>query len=123
MVARAHRQQAPRLSDPDVQTLPPAHRRLVRGLAALLRVADALDRTHFGVIERVRVSRQRGRLVITAETGGESAELELWAAERRVDSLSRLLDRPVVLRARTVRRKVTERVRAGRLALQPQPVS
>jgi exopolyphosphatase / guanosine-5'-triphosphate,3'-diphosphate pyrophosphatase len=113
-VARGHRKQAPRLSDPDVQTLPPANRRLVRGLAALLRLADALDRTHFGVIERVRASRQRGRLVVTAETGGESAELELWAAERRVDSLSRLLDRPVVLRARTVRRKPSERVRAAR---------
>jgi exopolyphosphatase/guanosine-5'-triphosphate,3'-diphosphate pyrophosphatase len=114
MVARGHRKQAPRLSDPDVQTLPPANRRLVRGLAALLRVADALDRTHFGVIERVSASRQRGRLVITAETGGESAELELWAAERRIDSLSRLLDRPVVLRARTVRRKPSDRVRVAR---------
>ena len=114
LVARGHRKQAPRLSDPDVQTLPPASRRLVRGLAALLRVADALDRTHFGVIERVRMSRQRGRLVITTETGGESAELELWAAERRVDSLSRLLDRPVVLRARAARRKRSERVRAAR---------
>src|SRR5262249_9055918 len=113
-VARGHRKQAPRLSDPDVQSLPPANRRLVRGLAALLRVADALDRTHFGVIERVRASRQRGRLVITVETGGESAELELWAAERRAASLSRLLDRPVVLRAQTVRRKASERVRAVR---------
>ncbi len=114
LVARGHRKQAPRLSDPEVQTLPPASRRLVRGLAALLRVADALDRTHFGVIEQVRVSRQRGRLVITAETGGESAELELWATERRVDALSRLLDRPVVLRARAARRKTAERVRAAR---------
>ena len=67
LVARGHRKQAPRLSDPDVQTLPPANRRLVRGLAALLRVADALDRTHFGVIERAarvpaaRPARDHGR--------------------------------------------------------------
>ncbi len=114
LVARGHRKQAPRLSDPDVQALPPASRRLVRGLAALLRVADALDRTHFGVIKNLRIARQGGRLVITTETGGESAELELWAAERRVDSLSRLLDRPVVLRARAGRRRAPERVRAVR---------
>jgi len=114
LVARGHRKQAPRLSDPEVQALPPANRRLVRGLAAVLRVADALDRTHFGVIKELRISRQGGRLVISAETGGESAELELWAAERRVDSLSRLLDRPVVLCARTTRRKATERVRLAR---------
>jgi len=114
LVARGHRKQAPRLSDSEMQILAPANRRLVRGLAALLRVADALDRTHFGVIKRVKISRQGGRLVISAETGGESAELELWAAERRVDSLSRLLDRRVVLRARAARRKVPERVRAAR---------
>src|SRR5215468_5058072 len=115
LVARGHRKQAPRLSDVEMQALPPASRRLVRGLAALLRVADALDRTHFGVIKRLRVARQGGRLVITAETGGESAELELWAAERRVDALSRLLDRRVVLRAsHTPRRRAVERVRAAR---------
>lgn len=114
LVARGHRKQAPRLSDPEVQALPPASRRLVRGLAALLRVADALDRTHFGVIKDLCIARQRGRLVITAETGGESAELELWAAERRVDSLSRLLDRPVVLREQVARRRAPERVRAAR---------
>ena len=61
LVARGHRKQAPRLSDPEVQALPPASRRLVRGLAALLRVADALDRTHFGVIERVSACRRHAR--------------------------------------------------------------
>jgi exopolyphosphatase/guanosine-5'-triphosphate,3'-diphosphate pyrophosphatase len=114
LVARGHRKQAPRLSDPEVQALPPASRRLVRGLAAVLRVADALDRTHFGVVERIRTSRPRGRLLITAETGGESAELEVWAAERRVDSVSRLLDRPVLVRARAATRKAAARVRAAR---------
>jgi exopolyphosphatase/guanosine-5'-triphosphate,3'-diphosphate pyrophosphatase len=114
LVARGHRKQAPRLSDPEMQALPPASRRLVRGLAALLRLADALDRTHFGVIKQLGISRQGGRLVIAVETGGESAELELWAAERRVDSLSRLLDRRVVLRARAARGRAVDRVRAAR---------
>ena len=113
-VARGHRKQAPRVSAVDVQALPPARRRLVRGLAALLRVADALDRTHFGVIKELQISRQRGRLVITVESGGESAELELWAAERRVDLLSRLLDRQVVMRARKAARRLPERARAAR---------
>jgi len=113
-VARGHRKQAPRVSTVDVQALPATSRRLVRGLASLLRLADALDRTHFGVIKELRVTRQRGRVIVTAETGGESAELELWAAERRVELLSRLLDRQVVLRAQAPRRRVTERARAAR---------
>ena len=97
-----------------MQALPPASRRVVRGIAALLRVADALDRTHFGVVAGVRVARTRGRLAIVAETAGESAELELWAAERRVDLLSRLLDRPITFRATTTRRVPERRIRAAR---------
>ena len=38
------------------------------------------------------------RVVIEAEATNGNGELELWAAERRVDLLARLLDRPVVLR-------------------------
>jgi len=114
LAARGHRKQAPRISDPEVQALPPASRRMVRGMGALLRVADALDRTHFGVVKGVSVRRTRGRLVILAEAAGESVELELWAAERRVDLLSRLLDRPIAFRASPARQVPVRRLRAAR---------
>jgi exopolyphosphatase/guanosine-5'-triphosphate,3'-diphosphate pyrophosphatase len=97
-VARGHRKQIPRPSDPELRALPARTRRHVRALAALLRVADALDRTHFGVVREVRATRQGGRLVLRVDPGRENAELELWAAERRVDLLSRLLGCPVRLR-------------------------
>jgi len=97
-VARAHRKQVPRESDPELRTLPASARRNVRGLAALLRVADALDRTHFGVVKEVVATLGTGGLRVEIDTDGEDAELELWAASRRVDLLSRLLDRPVELR-------------------------
>lgn len=116
-VARGHRKQPPRPSDPEVEVLPPARRRVVRGLAALLRVADALDRTHQGVISSLDVARSDGRLVIRVDAGAERAELELWAAERRTDLLGRLLDRPILLRARRAagaRPSEGLRARAGR---------
>src|SRR5439155_1104202 len=97
-VVRGHRKQVPKLADPEVQALPRAARRVVRGLAALLRTADALDRTHFSAVRRLRVALSTARLVIEIEADVEEAELELWAAERRADLLARLLDRPVVLR-------------------------
>lgn len=100
LVARGHRKQAPKPSAPELQTIPGSKRKLVRGLAALLRIADALDRTRFGVVKNVLVTRASGRIVIHVDAGAENAELELWAAERRADLLSRLLDRPVVLRTR-----------------------
>jgi exopolyphosphatase/guanosine-5'-triphosphate,3'-diphosphate pyrophosphatase len=98
LVARGHRKQAPKLSAPELATLPSSKRKLVRGLAAVLRIADALDRTHFGVVKSLSVERASGRVVLRVDAGAENAELELWAAERRIDLLSRLLDRPVVLR-------------------------
>ena len=100
---RGHRKQAPRPADPELRALPAAARRSVRGLAALLRVADALDRSRFGVVKRLEAVLRPTRLVVTVDPGEENADLELWAAERRVDLLARLLDRPVVFRAGSVR--------------------
>lgn len=113
LVARGHRKQVPKPSDPDMRVLPAAARRTVRGLAALLRVADALDRTHFGVIQHVAVARERGKIVLRTESGREPAELERWSAERRVDLLARLLERPVVLRPSRSRTTPAPRLRAA----------
>ncbi|TMA93725.1 MAG: Ppx/GppA family phosphatase [Deltaproteobacteria bacterium] len=97
-VARGHRKQAPKPSD--LGALPPRLRQVVRGLAALLRVADALDRTHSAAVRAVSARFTGRRLVIEAEPRGDDAELELWAAARRTDLLARLLERPAILRAR-----------------------
>ena len=97
-VVRGHRKQAPKPADPEIAVLPPRLRRTVRRLAALLRLADALDRAHFGIIKNLHITERAGRFVIDVDSGGENAELELWAAERRVDLLRRLLDRPVIVR-------------------------
>jgi hypothetical protein len=76
-------------------------------------VADALDRTHFSVVKDLSCSLTDARLVVDIDTGGENADLELWAANRRVAALSRLLERPVVLRQRTGRlRTALPRTRA-----------
>src|SRR6266516_381778 len=112
-VARGHRKQAPKLADPELQALPRAARRVVRGLAALLRTADALDRTHFSAVRRLRVALSTARLVIEIEADAEEAELELWAAERRADLLARLLDRPVVLRRTRHRAAALPQLRAS----------
>jgi exopolyphosphatase/guanosine-5'-triphosphate,3'-diphosphate pyrophosphatase len=98
--ARHHRKQIPKASTPELQALPPGARWTVRSLAGLLRIADALDRTHTGVLREAAVVASPARLVIEIDAGGRDADLELWAAERRVDLLSRLVDRPVRLRVR-----------------------
>jgi exopolyphosphatase / guanosine-5'-triphosphate,3'-diphosphate pyrophosphatase len=96
-VARAHRKQAPKLDSPELRGLPPSKRRLVRGIAAILRVADALDRSHFSVVKNIEVRYAPGRLIIGVDSDSQQADLELWECERRTDLLSRLLDRQVTL--------------------------
>ena len=95
--ARGHRKQAPKLDSPDMKPLSPTKRRVVRGLAAILRVADALDRSHFGVVKNIEVRYSPGRIIVGVDSKREKADLELWTTERRTDLLSRLLDRQVVL--------------------------
>jgi exopolyphosphatase/guanosine-5'-triphosphate,3'-diphosphate pyrophosphatase len=97
LAARGHRKQAGQIDSPELQKLSAGKRRLVRALAAILRVADALDRSHFGIIKTLNVTYSPGRMVIEVGTNREKADLELWTCERRTDLLAKLLDRRVIL--------------------------
>jgi exopolyphosphatase/guanosine-5'-triphosphate,3'-diphosphate pyrophosphatase len=97
-VARGHRKQIPKPGDPHLRALRAPVRRRVRSLAAILRLADGLDRTRFGVVKRLDIRLVDERLLVSLETRGADAELELWAASRRADLLGRLLGREVALR-------------------------
>ncbi|HEX3409366.1 MAG TPA: Ppx/GppA phosphatase family protein, partial [Candidatus Binataceae bacterium] len=96
--ARGHRKQAPSLDSNELQALNVGKRRVVRGLAAILRVADALDRSHFGVVRNIEVHYSPGRMIVEVSSDRDKADLELWTGERRTDLLSKLLDRSVILR-------------------------
>jgi len=96
--ARGHRKQAPSLDSVELQALNAGKRRVVRGIAAILRVADALDRSHFGVVRAIDVSYSPGRMIIEIASERDQADLELWTGERRTDLLSKLLDRRIILR-------------------------
>jgi len=63
----------------------------VRILAALLRVADGLDRTHFSVVRTLDV-RLGATVTITLHVTGD-AELETWAAAGRADLFERVFRR------------------------------
>ena len=106
-VARGHRKQGAKIESQGLNLLPEDKRRLVRGLSAILRVADGLDRSHFGAIKDVRVSNAPGKLFIDVDSGSERVELELWTCEKRTDLLAKLLGRKVVFRQRPASRGKT----------------
>ncbi len=97
LAARGHRKPAALLDSPESRKLSAGNRRLVRAMAAILRIADALDRSHSGVVKSIGVSYAPGRLVIEVGSNNGKADLELWTCERRTDLLSKLLDRRVLV--------------------------
>ncbi len=92
-VARYHRRALPATKHEGFGNLSPKLKRTVRVLAALLRVADALDRTHFSVVQAVKVQLKQA-LMISVTVNGD-AEMELRAARQRADLLEQVFRRPV----------------------------
>ncbi len=66
LVARYHRKAEPKTSHPDYMQLSSESKVVVCKLAAILRVADALDRGHHGKFTRSKIKISRGKLLIEA---------------------------------------------------------
>src|SRR5262249_53184814 len=89
--ARYHQKGTPKDSDEEFRLLSGSERQTVRALSAMLRIADGLDRSHYGVVRALTAARRNGRLVLQLATEGDDAELEIWEARRRADLLEKLL--------------------------------
>jgi exopolyphosphatase / guanosine-5'-triphosphate,3'-diphosphate pyrophosphatase len=96
-VARYHRGKAPDKSHENLAGLAPEVRRRIKRLAAILRVADGLDRGHTGAVRDVRVRwlRRAVRIAPIPSRVGRALRLELWGAQRKSDLLAKLARRPV----------------------------
>ncbi len=97
-----HRKGVPKPREAGETALPPDVWRQVKACAALLRLAEGLDRSHYGAVYDVKV-RGRGRRVnVLLLTQENDAALEVWEARRRTDLLEKLLGAEVTL---TVQKK------------------
>jgi exopolyphosphatase/guanosine-5'-triphosphate,3'-diphosphate pyrophosphatase len=96
-LARYHRKGGPKADDEEMQALPGALRPTVAPLAALLRVAEGLDRSHFGVVRDLEVAGKGKDITVRVRTGGHDAELELWAARRKADLFAEVFDARVAV--------------------------
>jgi exopolyphosphatase/guanosine-5'-triphosphate,3'-diphosphate pyrophosphatase len=83
-VARYHRGAEPKNKHPNFRGLSAADRRRVRQMAAVLRVAGGLDRSHNQIVRSVAVggAPDQVELVVSSD---EYPEVDLWAARRRME--------------------------------------
>jgi exopolyphosphatase/guanosine-5'-triphosphate,3'-diphosphate pyrophosphatase len=92
-VARYHRKSPPDPTHPNFRDLDKVARGKVRGLAAILRIADALDREHLGKVKNVsgRIDSDKGKLLLHVE-GDEDRELEEWTVRAKSELLRDVFD-------------------------------
>jgi exopolyphosphatase/guanosine-5'-triphosphate,3'-diphosphate pyrophosphatase len=92
-IARYHRKSPPDPSHPNFRDLQKEARGKVRSLAAILRIADALDREHLGKVKsvRARVDSHKGKLLLVVE-GDEDRELEEWTVRAKSELLRDVFD-------------------------------
>ena len=91
-VARYHRKALPKSRHVGFRDLSAPARLTVERLAALLRIADGLDRAHMQRVRQThsRITPVRWRLIAIG-----AGEAELWGAERKADLAQRAFDRAV----------------------------
>lgn len=99
MVARYHRRALPRPSHLDYAALSRDDRLVVNKLAAMLRVADALDRTHTEAIRCNAVVLQERQVLIEVNGGGDLVAEKRALAEKGA-MFEQVYGRSVVLRAK-----------------------
>ena len=91
LVARYHRRAEPSKDHQGYADLDKRDRRRVDRLAALLRIADALDRQHRQHVRQLTASIRDDTLVLRIEADAD-VELERWALEKKGRFISRALD-------------------------------
>jgi exopolyphosphatase/guanosine-5'-triphosphate,3'-diphosphate pyrophosphatase len=94
LVARYHRRATPKKKHRALRGFSGGRRRTIRTLAAILRLAESLDRSHAQTISGVELH-DRGEDALLQLRTKTDAELELWAANRHAVPFERLLQKPL----------------------------
>lgn len=94
-VARYHRGAAPKQKHKGFAALSPQDQTRVKHMAAILRLALALDRTHRQSVEDVACRVDSGKVEIAVRSRGD-AEVDLWSARRKVALFEKAFGRQVV---------------------------
>ncbi len=90
-IARYHRKRHPTVKHPPFAALTGREREIVAKLAAILRVADVLDREHGQHVELVRADHRDRRLVLEVMTD-RNLRLERWAAPKKFELFEELFE-------------------------------
>jgi exopolyphosphatase/guanosine-5'-triphosphate,3'-diphosphate pyrophosphatase len=106
LVARYHRRAAPKVDHDGYAGLSRPRRRTVRSLAAILRLAESLDRSHAQTVSSLDLHDRGDDELLQIRTAGD-AELEVWAAGRHAAPFEKLIGKPLRIEVSTQPGRVT----------------
>ena len=96
-IARYHRKGDPSTRHEEYARLSQGDRQRVNRLAAILRLADALDREHQQRINRVSLAESEGRKMTLRLEGGGDLLLERWALRRKTGLFEKVFRTELIL--------------------------
>jgi exopolyphosphatase/guanosine-5'-triphosphate,3'-diphosphate pyrophosphatase len=97
-VARYHRKGEPAPHHPGFMAAPEGDRQRVVRLAAILRLADSLDREHVQRVRRVEVKLGKSEITLTLEGSG-GLLLESWLLKKKAAMFSKVFHRKIRIRS------------------------
>ena len=95
-VARYHRGAKPKARHANFSQLCGKDQRRVRHLAAILRIAGGLDRSHTQTVRDVHLDRSNSHLMLNV-TSDESPEVDIWGARKRCGFFESVYDMPLAI--------------------------
>jgi exopolyphosphatase / guanosine-5'-triphosphate,3'-diphosphate pyrophosphatase len=98
LIARYHRQATPKRRHEGFGDLKRRRRRAVRTLAAILRLAESLDRSHSQVVGALDLHDRGDDDLLQVRASGD-AELELWSAARHAAPFEQMTGKPLRIEA------------------------
>ena len=98
-IARYHRKSHPKISHNEFMLLPDDWKIVVKKLSAILRIADAFDRTHNFLIKDVKVELKKKEVIFYIENKLADVEIELWSLERRKKLFESLFEKEIKVKS------------------------
>ena len=97
-VARYHRRSTPKKRHEQYKVLHRDIRKRIEKLAAILRVADGLDRSHFQNVQHLEIKKTKHNIAFLITTEGDP-ELEIWGATRKSELFEKVTGKSLKISA------------------------
>jgi exopolyphosphatase/guanosine-5'-triphosphate,3'-diphosphate pyrophosphatase len=108
-VVRSHRKKFLGKQDADREDLDGRAWKIVRILSLLLRIAESLDRSHAGLVRKIRFLPDEDKAVVLEFEAADGCDLEIWAVERHKKAFSSLFNKELEIRPSCPGGKLPER--------------